>query len=1063
MFPIGLWVFFSLNLLILVKYGVGSTEIGFGISQSIVLILTPLFEFIEESQSLPYMKKLLQSVGFAGLFWLTSLTSLFAQDRTIRGRVTTPESEPLPGVSVAIKGTSRGTTTDAQGQYSLALPNEATTLTFSSVGYATQDIAVGSRATLDVTMQISDRSLDEVVVVGYGTQRKVETTGSIASVKSDELLQLPIANVTQGIQSRVAGVQITQNSSAPGGSASVRIRGTNSINGTSEPLYVIDGIQISVGLDGNSNNLNPLSTINPNDIESVEILKDASATAIYGSRAANGVVLITTKRGKAGTSRVSYDGYYGTQQVNRTLDVLTAPQFGALENEIYKTTIFANPESLPAGTNWQNEIFRTAPIQNHQLTVTGGSEKTQVALSLNYFDQEGIIIQSNFRRYSLRANVDHRATKWLKVGTSLLLTNSVNNRIPTANTSIDGPAVTASVLGAALAAPPTLVPFREDGSVWPFGDQFNGRYREASNPVGLTRILDRSTTNNILGNVYFDFNLVKGLTYRASFNITQGNTLGDFYSPKSIVNASDQAVAGSAAKNNFYNRSLLHESILTYATTFAANHSLKFTGVFASLKNEGNNNSITASQFPNDATLNEAIGLGVNRNISSGRSESRLDSYLGRINYGYRDKYFLDLTARYDGASQFGANNKYGFFPAVSAAWRLVEEPFLKDVTWLSDLKLRGSYGQTGNAGAIGSYGSLALVGSNFNTLYYFNHAPVTGIAPTGIPNADLQWERSTQANVGVDLGFFNNRVNAVIDIYNKRTDNLLFVRQLPPSSGYTTIRGNFAQIQNRGIELAINGRVLEGPVKLDLSANATINRNKLLGLNDLLQSFSVNNYSVLEVGQPIGVFKTYVSDGIYQSGEAVLPGAGSGVGRPKVRDLNGDGQISVLDQTITGDPNPDVIYGFSANLTFKNFDFSGFFAGVAGNQIYNLIRYTLENPLGGRNLLAGVANRWTPTNPNNEYAGVLQGGRLPISDRFLEDGSFLRCKNLTLGYRLPSIKGIQSARVYLSTNNPFTITKYTGFDPEVNSFGNSNTLIGIDNLVYPVAKSYLVGLQVAF
>ena len=1003
---------------------------------------------------------------FFSLVWLLLVVSLVQAQtpgRSISGRVTGTTGEGLPGVNVVIKGTQKGTTTSASGQYTLSdVPTDAT-LTFSSIGFLAQDVPTGNRSTLDVSLSSDERSLSEVVVVGYGTQRKVETTGSIASIKAEELLQMPVANVTQGIQSRVAGVQITQNSSAPGGSASVRIRGTNSINGTSEPLYVIDGVQISVGLDGNSNNLNPLSTINPNDIESVEVLKDAASTAIYGSRAANGVILITTKRGKAGTSRVTYDGYYGTQQVNRTLDVLTPRQFAELENETFKTAVFPNPESLTTGTDWQSEIFRTAPIQNHQLTVTGGTEKTQVALSLNYFNQQGIIINSDFKRYSLRANVDHQATRWLKVGTSLLLTNAVNNRAQTANTSIDGPAVTASILGAALVAPPTLVPYREDGSVWPFGDQFNGRYREASNPIGMAQILDRSTLNNLLGNVYFDFGLAKGLTYRAAFNVTQGSNLQDFYSPKSIANAADQAVAGSAAKRNFYNRSLLHESILTYATSFAQVHTLKFTGVFATLKNEGSNNQITASQFPNDATLNEAIGLGVNRNISSGRSESRLDSYLGRVNYGFRDRYFIDLTARYDGASQFGANNKYGFFPAVSAAWRVIEEPFMKRASWLSDLKLRGSYGQTGNAGAIGPYQSLALVGSNFNTGYSFNHTFATGIAPTGIPNADLQWERSTQANIGLDLGLFNNRLGVVVDVYDKKTDNLLFVRQLAPSSGYTTITGNFAKIENRGIELALNGRVLDGPVKLDLNANATFNRNKLLGLNDLLQTFNVNNYGVLQVGEPIGVFKTYVFDGIYQTSESVLPGSGSRIGGTKVRDLNGDGQISVADQTITGDPNPTMIYGFSANLSYKNFDFSGFFAGVTGNKIYNLIRYTLENPLGGRNLLAGVANRWTPTNPGNEFAGVLQGGRLPISDRFLEDGSFLRCKNLTLGYRLPTIKGIQSARVYVSANNLFTITNYSGFDPEVNSFGNSNTLIGVDNLVYPVAKSYLAGLQITF
>ncbi len=557
--------------------------------------------------------------------------------------------------------------------------------------------------------------------------------------------------------------------------------------------------------------------------------------------------------------------------------------------------------------------------------------------------------------------------------------------------------------------------------------------------------------------------LAKGLTYRADMNVIQSSALTDSYSPRSISNTSDLASAGSAGKANSYGTNLLHESILTYQTKLNDVHSLKFTGVFATQKQLSNANSISASIFPNDATTNEALQLATNRTVSSSRSETRLDSYMGRINYGYKDKYFVDVITRIDGASQFGINNKYGFFPAVSAAWRLIEEPFMKEQTLLSDLKLRGSYGITGNANAIGAYNSLALVGSGTANDYQFNHIYTTGIAPTGIPNPDLKWEKSTQIDIGLDVSLLNNRLNLVLDWYNKRTDDLLFVKALPLSSGYGTITGNFASLENQGFEFAANANILNTKLKWNVNANITFNRNKLLSLAGDIQEFAVNNFGIIRVGQPLGIFKTYVFDGNYQTGENILPGSDSRIGGTKVRDVNGDGKISVDDQVITGNANPDFIFGFSTDFKYKNVDLNVFFSGVQGNKVYNLIRYTFENPLGGRNLYKELVNRWSSTNPNNEYVVPLQGGRLPISDRFMEDGSFIRCKNITLGYTLPPIKGISNARIYVSTNNLFTITKYSGFDPEVNSYGNNNTLIGVDNLVYPVAKSYLVGLQVSF
>jgi TonB-linked SusC/RagA family outer membrane protein len=866
--------------------------------------------------------------------------------------------------------------------------------------------------------------------------------------------------VAQGLQARAAGVQITQNSSAPGGNISVRIRGTNSINGTSEPLYVIDGIQISNG--GGVNDVSPLSTINPGDIESVEVLKDASATAIYGSRGANGVILITTKRGKAGATRVTYDGYYGVQQVTKKLDVLDARQYAELENEIYKNNQYPDPASLGAGTDWQDLVLRDAPVHSHQLSVAGGSEKTQLALSANYFNQEGVIINSDFTRYSLRLNLDHQVSNRFKIGASILGSYTVSNRIPTGSESIDGAAVTQSIVGAALSAPPVLVPYREDGSLFPFGEQGTGTYRELANPLGLAAILNKTAYRRTLTNLYVEAAIATGLTYRASFNIDLENRLLNYYSPRSILSQRDLVSGGgTAGKANRTYTTLLHESILTYTTTIARQHSLKFTGVFATQSNQLSRDSIYAAKFPNDVTVNEAVQLGVDRSVFADRTKEQLDSYMGRINYGFRGKYLLDLTARFDGASKFGANNKYGFFPAASAAWRVSEEGFMKGIPFISDLKLRASYGLTGNAGAIGPYQSLATVSASSG--YSLNHIFSQGLSPSRIPNADLRWEKSLQANVGVDIGLLQNRLNLVVDYYDKRTNDLLFVKSLPQSSGYGTITGNFAELLNRGLELSADARILDGGLKWSVNGNLTFNRNKLLALEGGLQEFTVNNYVVLRVGEPVGIFKTFVNEGIYQADEPILPGSGSRTGGAKVSDLNGDGQITAADQAITGDANPDFIFGFSTNLSYKNFDLSAFLSGVQGNEIYNLARYTFENPLGQRNMYAGVAGRWSPTNPSNEYVSGFQGGRLPISDRFMEDGSFVRLKNISLGYTLPKVKFLYNARVYVSANNLFTLTDYTGYDPEVNTFGNSNSRIGVDNGVYPVAKSFIGGVQINF
>ncbi|MET0298149.1 MAG: SusC/RagA family TonB-linked outer membrane protein, partial [Flavitalea sp.] len=717
------------------------------------------------------------------------------------------------------------------------------------------------------------------------------------------------------------------------------------------------------------------------------------------------------------------------------------------------------PSSLGKGTEWQDVIFRTARIQNAQVSVSGGSEKTKFALSGNYFDQDGVIIASNYKRYSLRAAIDHDINDMFKVGATILGTYGVNRSIPTASQSLDASATTQSLLGAAIGAPPTLRPYDDEGYIFPLADQFNARYREVVNPAGLAEVYSQQAVKRTLANVYIEVNPVKGLQYRGSFNGDLISSLSDNYSPIYILAAVERnASSGNASKSNSNVTSLLHESVLTFTQDYGK-HNFKVTGVYAAQGNFANSNTINANGFPNDATRNEALQLAVNRTVTSNRNKETMQSYMGRINYNYAEKYFLDVTARYDGNSKFGANNKWGFFPAVSGAWRIIEEKFLQKNKFFSDLKIRGSYGLTGNAAAIGPYQSLATVASGND--YYFDHTYTVGINPSGIPNPDLKWERSTQANIGLDVAVLKNRIALVVDVYHKKTEDLLFLRQLPVSSGYGTIIGNFASIENKGIEFGLNGRIFQGEFKWEANANFSVNRNKLLSLAGGVDEFVLNQFGVLKVGEPLGAFKTFRYDGLYQTGETPLPGSDGAPGRPRVIDINKDGSITDADQAYTGSAAPNYIFGFSSNMSYKNFDLSFFITGVQGNEIFNLSRYTFENALGGRNVLAGVANRWTPSNPTNDYAAGLQGGRLPVSDRYIEDGSFIRLKNVSLGYNFKKLLGIKNARLYVSGNNLLTITDYSGFDPEVNTFGGSNVSVGIDNLVYPVARTYLAGIQI--
>lgn len=997
----------------------------------------------------------------AALLWLVFCLAMLPghlqaqSSNNIHGTVTDEKGETMPGVNVRLKNTTKGATTNVDGKYVIDVPAGNAVLEFSFIGYQSKEVTVGATKEINVSLIKVTSALDEVIVVGYGSRKKIATTGSISSVKADELTLSPVANVGQGLQGRVAGMQINENSGAPGGNFSVRVRGINSINGSSEPLYIIDGVQISGG--GTVTAMSPLSQINPNDIESVEVLKDASAAAIYGARGANGVVLITTKQGKAGNTVVSYEGYYGVQKNTKQIALLNASEYATLENEIYKKLTYPDPASLGEGTNWQNLIFRSAPIQNHQLSVKGGSDKTQFSFSANYFDQQGTIKNTGFDRYAFRLNLDHAVSSKVKMGLRIYSSISTFDGVDTAPTGTDNGN---GILNVALAAPPTLQPYKPDGTVFPFGDQMNGLYKDYFNPMGVLAQKRQTIANNTIANAFFEYKILNGLTYKASFNAVLNNGRYDFYSPLSILSqVSLLSGGGSAQKDDSYGQTLLHESILTYVKQLG-DHSLTFTGVYGTQKTTNSSNSIVASIFPNDATSDDALQLATNRTVSSARSAGHLDSYLARVNYGFKDKYFVDVTGRVDGSSVFGENHKFGFFPAASVAWRVIGEDFMKEQDLFSDLKLRASWGITGNAAAIGPYGSLALVGSSGS--YNIDHNPVTGIAPTGVPNPDLKWEQSSQTNIGLDISFIKNRLGFVFDVYNKTTKNLLYVKQLPLSSGYASITGNFASLSNKGVEMAVNAAILTHKFKWDANANVTINKNKILDLDGITTETNASNYSVLKVGQPLGIFKTYVFDGVYQTGETILPGSGGRTGGVKVKDVNNDGKIDANDQILSGNPNPKFIFGFASSMKYSGFDLNVFLQGVQGNNVFNVSRFILENPLGGRNLSANLVDRWSPTNPSNEYVSGFQGGRNPITNRYLEDGSYIRFKTIALGYTLPKIQGVHSLRAYISGNNLFTITKYKGFDPEANVNGGSNTLLGVDNGVYPIAKSFLIGLQLS-
>jgi len=1007
----------------------------------------------------------------------------------VAGRVTGADGQGLPGVTVLVRGTSTGTSTGADGSFSLTAP-EGSTLLFSFVGFVAQSVVVTSANASNVSVKLveSAQGLNEIVVVGYGTQERQDVTGAISSVSGRDIASQPVADPTQALQGRVAGVTVTQNSGAPGGAGgtSVRIRGISS-PGNNSPLYVVDGFP----LPSNDSGFNPvesqLNSINPNDIESIDVLKDASATAIYGLRAANGVVIITTKRGKAGTSNISVDGYRGFQQAWRKLDLLNAQQYALINNEslIAKgdpiNAKFADPSTLGEGTDWQKAVFRpTAVIQNYTLSATGGSEKARYALSAGYFQQDGTLAGSHFERFTVRANGDIQLNKYVKVGNSLAITHQEDRQLNTGNDEF-------GVINNVLQTPPTVPVYNPNGT-WYEPNATNDNYVEP-NPVLQSNITNsKFSRNRIIGTFFAEVEPLKGLRFRTNVGADLIFDNNNGFTPSLGPNSPRNSVAGAYSSSN-YNPTYLIENTLTYDRTIADKHHFTVLAGQSAQQFQYTFLSAGRSGYVNNQLQNINSGPSANPSypISNGGigldpTTDRLASYFGRVNYEFAGKYLLTATARYDGTSQFSAGRKFGFFPGASIGWRISEESFIKDIPTISNLKIRGGYGKVGNPLNAGRFAYLASI--NTGITYPFGGSPVVlnGAAPTRAQNLDLSWENNYQANIGVDLGLFENRVELSVDVYNRRSPNLLAAVPPPYTSGtYESLPTNSIAAYNRGLDLSLNTRNIVNPDGLNWTTGITFStfKNQISNLNEAIPFNGLTTRTGTAItrydkGQPFGAFYGYVADGLFQTQEEVnkapkqtvgaTPGTSTAPGDIRFKDLNGDGAITDLDRTFIGSPIPAFTYGINNTLNYKGFDLNVFIQGSQGNDVYNLNRVYTEGGLySNGNSSTRVLGRWTGPNSTNDVPRAVAGDpnlNLRVSSYFLEDGSYLRIKVLTLGYNFPKTLinrfAGQTLRVYVTSQNLLTLTKYTGFDPEL---GGS----GLDRGIYPQSRVFLAGVNIGF
>ncbi len=1008
------------------------------------------------------------------------------QTKSVTGKVTDVSGAPVPGVSVLVRGTSNGTITDNNGNYSLSNVPENASLQFSFIGLKTQQATVAGRNTINVVMQEEILGLEEVVAIGYGTQRKMDLTGSVVSVSEKVLKERPLMTINQGLIGRMAGVAVELNDATPGSLTSIKIRGAGSITAGNEPLYVIDGFPL-----GQSQ----VNSLLPSDIESINVLKDASSTAIYGARGSNGVVIITTKSGSNKAAQISLDVTHGIGKVAERdyYDLLNANEYaefiGTVKNELwvrdgndpnvpesqrplsYQVPAYVKNRDLSVNTDWQDVIFKTSSIQNYALSVRGGSEKSKFYFSLGSTSDDGAVIGANYEKYTARLKMDVSLIKdRLKAGLNLA-PSYAKKRVSIINSGD----VFSSVIGSALAMPPIIPVKNTDGSYGSTagipGINFYG------NPIQLARDYeDKSKLFSMLANSYIDLKILEGLNIRTSLGLVYDNTQQDIFRPKSLWRPFAPAPTyadGSSATNNSIN--WLSETMLTYNTIFNDNHKVDVLAGFTAQRNRDQGNYLYARNFPND--LVHTLNAGQVQSGNSSVQEWSLLSYLGRANYSYKDRYLLTATIRFDGSSRFGANNRYGTFPSVAAAWRISEEPFAGNIQFLSNLKLRLSYGTTGN-NAIGNYAPIGLVGNSNQTFGPGSGSTYSAIFPTTTSNPSLTWEKAKKVDIGLDLGLFRERIALILDYYNNRTSDLLLNVNLPTTTGFSSALQNIGEVENKGFEITLMTRNISTPnFAWETNFNVSFNKNKVLKLGptgDPIYDFYGTR--ITQIGKEIGSTNGLQAIGILtqadiDAGVAIFPGEQAG--DVKYKDVNKDGVISNFngpDGINIGDPFPEYIFGLSNTFTYKHFDLSVYLNGQAGGRTLDLIGQGMWSS-GGNNIFASwYQNRYiSDAQPGDGKTPRLTFplGGLPDT-RLVQKTDFIRLTNITLGYNLPPdrVSFIAGLRVYLSVENMFTWSKFDGYNPQVKSSGaeQRSTLGGFAlGGAYPIPRIISLGLNVSF
>lgn len=986
------------------------------------------------------------------LLGMLSPTSAFAQQLKVSGTVTDVKGDAVIGATVKVKGGGTGASaiTDIDGHFTVNASENAT-LTVSYIGYKTQDVPVNGRRQLNIVLNEDNEMLDELVVVGYGTMKKSDLTGSVASLGSKDINNSSVNNIGAAVQGKISGVQIID-AGKPGDNVNIKIRGLGSINNC-DPLIVIDGVPTDLGLNA----------INMADVDRLDVLKDASAAAIYGSRGANGVVMITTKRGKAGESHLSVSANVSVQNATNVPDLLDASEYAALSNEMMINSgrtpnpEFANPETLSSGTDWMDELLRTGIMQNYTVSYSGGNDKSHYYVSGGFLDQSGIVESVKYRRFTFQANSDAQVTKWLKFS---------NNITFSADEKKQG---SYSISDAMKALP--VQPVKNEDGTWS-GPEGNAEwYGSIRNPIGTTQVNSNKTNGyNFLANITGEIKFAKWLKFRSTFGYDAKFWFDDNFTPKYDWKPTP-VEESSRYKSTNKSFTYLWDNYFLFDYTIADAHEISFMGGMSAQWNDYDyyNAQKNVFQFDNVHEFDNGEKM---YSILGNMTEWALLSYMARLNYSYKNRYLLTATVRRDGSSKFGPKHRWGTFPSVSLAWRMSDEKWFPKTKFIDDIKIRAGYGVTGSQASVGSYGYLAQYNTSVYPLGIAGNTQTVLYSST-LANPYIHWEEVAQTNVGVDASFLGSRIVLSLDAYLKETRDMLVKASIPITSGFedtSTTYTNAGRVSNKGLEMSLHTVNLVSPLRWETTLTATYNRNKIKDLNSDVPYYinQVNNsyVTMLAEGYPINVFYGYVTDGIFQNQQEVNDHAiqtGAEPGDIRFRDLNNDGVINDEDRTVLGNPNPTWLFSMNNTLTYKGFELSVYLQGVAGNKIFNANNIDNTGMSAAYNQTTDVLNRWTGEGTSNFIPRAVYGdpnGNNRVSDRFVENGSYLRLKNITLAYNFPGKWldkiGVQALRLSLSCENVATITSYSGFDPEVD-------INGIDLSRYPISRTFSFGLNLNF